>query len=66
MKKFTILILYYRLFFFRQDPNQGALNEKIFPPTPMASSLRKYGETPVSYYTGSSLQNFVYIIFKNI
>ena len=69
MKKsafFIFAILFISNNLFGQDPNNNITpNEKIFPPSPTASSLGKYGETPVSYYTGG-LHNFVYIFKKNI
>ena len=33
------------------------VNESVFPPSPTASSLGKYGDCPVSYYTGQPIIN---------
>ncbi len=52
--KITVLFMCFHLLnaFAQNDEGQTAFNEKIVPPSPTATSLGKYGDIPVSNYTG--------------
>lgn len=57
MKSLKIVIIIYLLMIFEvkaQTPPQLAAPTKIIPPSPTASALGKYGDIPVSNYTGIS------------
>lgn len=51
-KLVVILILNTTIYTFAQGPSEQSYVTKVTPPSPNAAALGKYGDIPVSYYTG--------------
>lgn len=51
---YTLILLSAGLYTFAQQGETDTYIPKIIPPSPTAASLMKFGDIPVSYYTGSA------------